>query len=96
MKSYYPEINCTLDDCEYYDKNMELNCSYSQDNSKCIKDVKAINLEIKYKQALQEIIEEYIGMEGFESKTAPEAYLQSVLKRIYDIAVEALKSIDKI
>lgn len=94
MKSYYPEINCIFDDCEYYDKNMELNCSYSQDNSKCIKDVKEINLEIKYKQALQKIIEEYTGMEGFISRTAPEAYLQSVLKRIYDIAVEALESID--
>jgi hypothetical protein len=47
---------------------------------------------MKHKQALQEIIEEYTGMEGFESKTAPEAYLQSVLKRIYDIAIEALNN----
>ncbi|MFA5174683.1 MAG: hypothetical protein WC438_05875 [Candidatus Pacearchaeota archaeon] len=44
-----------------------------------------------YKQALKEIIEEYTGMEGFITETAPEAYLQSVLKRIYDIAVEAVK-----
>lgn len=34
--------NCNDRYCEYYNEGMELNCSYSIDNSKCIKTKKPI------------------------------------------------------
>ena len=37
-KSYDPEKYCNEVNCEYYNMRMELNCSYSSDNSKCIKE----------------------------------------------------------
>jgi hypothetical protein len=30
------ETNCKIKNCDYYDVNMELNCSFGDDNSKCI------------------------------------------------------------
>ena len=44
-----------------------------------------------YTRALEEIREVYAGMDGFVPETCPEGYQQRLLKRMYDIAVEALK-----
>ena len=41
--------------------------------------------------ALHDIYEEYAGMGGFISKTAPEGYCQRIIKNMADIASEALK-----
>jgi len=38
----------------------------------------------------KEIIEIYAGMEGFIPETAPEAYQQTIIKRMYDEAVKSL------
>jgi hypothetical protein len=35
--------NCNEHKCRYFDEKMELNCAYSDDNSKCIKTEKPIN-----------------------------------------------------
>jgi hypothetical protein len=47
MKKYdcEPESigNCNEHACRYFDEKMELNCAYSNDNSKCIKTEKPIN-----------------------------------------------------
>jgi hypothetical protein len=40
-----------------------------------------------YRDKLRAIQEEYIGMDGFEPETAPEAYLLDVLKRIYRLSL---------
>ena len=48
-----------------------------------------IAAEVRLREAaelrLHEITEEYINMEAFVPQTAPEAYLLTILKRIYDI-----------
>jgi len=49
------------------------------------------NRYIRAMQAIEEIREEYIGMDGFIPETAPEEYLQSVLRRIYNIATDVVK-----
>jgi ribonuclease HI len=40
MKDYEKIGNCNDTHCKYFDESMELNCSYSEDNSKCIETVK--------------------------------------------------------
>lgn len=40
MKDYEKNQSCSEKSCEFYNCVMELNCSYSEDNSKCIKAVK--------------------------------------------------------
>lgn len=47
-------------------------------------------------QNLEYIREEYIGMDGFKPGTAPEAYQQHVLRKMYEMAVDALQEITKI
>ena len=37
---------------------------------------------------LNEIKEIYLGMDGFNPETAPEAYLQFILNQIYDLAIK--------
>jgi hypothetical protein len=37
MKDYEQIGNCNDTYCKYYDESMELNCSYSEDNTKCIR-----------------------------------------------------------
>lgn len=41
MKDYDQIGNCNDTYCKYFDESMELNCSYSEDNSKCIRKQKA-------------------------------------------------------
>ena len=43
MKDYENNKKCSKSSCEYYSPMMELNCSYSEDNSKCIKTVEALS-----------------------------------------------------
>jgi hypothetical protein len=42
--------------------------------------------ELYLESLLHEIMEIYAGMEGFVTETAPEAYLQTILKQMYDVA----------
>lgn len=45
-----------------------------------------------YKNALKEIREEYVGMDGIPIPlTACEGYLLTIIKRMYKISVKALK-----
>ena len=44
----------------------------------------------------KEIIEIYAGMEGFIPETAPEAYLQNMLKKMYDCAVQPDTMLDDV
>jgi len=41
MKDYEQIGNCNDTYCKYYDESMKLNCSYSEDNTKCIRKEKA-------------------------------------------------------
>ena len=41
-------------------------------------------------EALQEIIEIYAGMDGFEPETAPEAYQKRIIEQMYEVARRAL------
>ena len=43
-------------------------------------------------QALEEIREIYAGMDGFIPETAPEAYQQTKLKQMYEVACEAIRA----
>lgn len=43
MKDYENNKRCSENSCEYYDSMMELHCSYSEDNSKCIKSVEPLS-----------------------------------------------------
>ena len=43
------------------------------------------------RQALRDIFEEWAGSEGFIPKTAPEGYLLALVKRMANIAADALK-----
>lgn len=38
-KSYDPLLYCSEHSCNYYNQSMELHCGYSDDNSRCVKDV---------------------------------------------------------
>lgn len=49
-----------------------------------------IIMHANYTRALEDIREVYAGMDGFVPETCPEGYQQTLLKRMYDIAVEAL------
>ena len=71
-------------------------CKHGRIEGNCIrcKDATIARLEKregKLARALAEIREVYAGMEGFVPETCPEGYQQRLLKRMYDIAVEALK-----
>jgi len=52
-----------------------------------------LSVHAKLEHALSEIREVYAGSEGinFEPLTAPEGYLQRLIKQCYQIAVDALK-----
>jgi len=74
----------------YRNKGHNGECVYGLEN----KDATIARLEKregKLARALAEIREVYAGMEGFVPETCPEGYQQRLLKRMYDIAVEALK-----
>ena len=43
MKDYGKIGNCNDTYCEYFDESMELNCAYSEDNSKCIKTIEPLS-----------------------------------------------------
>ena len=43
MKDYEKIGNCNDTYCKYFDENMELNCAYSEDDSKCIKTLKPLS-----------------------------------------------------
>ena len=43
VKDYGKIGNCNDAHCKYFDESMELNCSYSEDNSKCIKTIEPIS-----------------------------------------------------
>lgn len=45
--------------------------------------------------ALEECREIYAGMEGFISETAPEAYCQQTIKKMYDCNRQAIASLTK-
>lgn len=63
MKDYEQIGNCNDTYCKYYDESMELNCSYSEDNTKCIRKEKA---DGGY-AVLGEVIHD-IGVWGLENK----------------------------
>jgi len=43
VKDYGKIGNCNDTYCEYFDESMELNCAYSEDNSKCIKTIEPLS-----------------------------------------------------
>jgi len=53
MKDF--EQNCTDIFCAYYDERMESNCSYSEDNTKCIKN----GMNKKLIQAYDEAVKDF-------------------------------------
>ena len=54
-------------------------------------DSEALNIENKrYREALEEIVEIYAGMEGFIAETAPEGYQQRIIEQMYNAAKAAL------
>jgi ABC-type transporter Mla subunit MlaD len=66
---------------------------YSAEMRKLLAYVGETNVaNARMRVALHEIAEEYAGYEGFEPQTAPEAYLQRVLNRVYTLAVDAQKN----
>ena len=69
----------------------------SRHQTRCLYDywaIKAEELEAergRLREALHEIAETWAGSDGFIPETAPEGYLQHLLKQMYSIAVGTLK-----
>ncbi len=46
----------------------------------------------RYRKALEEIREIYAGMDGFITETAPEAYQEMIIRKMYKCSMNALAS----
>lgn len=44
----------------------------------------------RLREAIAEIKEIYTGMDGFIAETAPEAYLQRILRQIFEVSAKAI------
>ena len=69
MKDYENNKKCTESSCDYYSYTMELNCSYSEDNSKCVKTVEPLSSHAVLGEVLAELMAE-IEQENKEERVS--------------------------
>lgn len=64
MKDYENNKRCSESSCEYYSPMMELNCSYSEDNSKCIKTLEPLSSHAVLGEVMAELEKHIVETEG--------------------------------
>ncbi len=74
-------------------RNLLMKTSY--DEYELAKELIALiqsNQDIRYRKALEEIREIYAGMDGFITETAPEAYQEMIIRKMYKCSMLELPS----